>query len=83
MDYAIYKTTDGERVRIIHRFTQADCNHRAKNAAKAKLLEMWQHIICRPLQFRNTDGTKLDEFSYDYPTSASTTERIRFYIAKL
>ena len=35
MDYAIYKTNDGKNPRVIYRFTQEACNHRAKLAAKA------------------------------------------------
>lgn len=30
MDYAIYKTNDGKNPRVIYRFTQEACNHRAK-----------------------------------------------------
>lgn len=47
MDYAIYKTRDGKNPRIIHRFTQEACNHRAKRAATVKLHEMWVHVINR------------------------------------
>ena len=34
MDYAIYKTTDGKHPRVIHRFTQEACKHKAKAAAR-------------------------------------------------
>lgn len=82
MDYAIYKTNDGKNPRVIHRFTQEACNHRAKRAAVLKLHEMWLRVINRLDYFKNADGTNY-EFSYDYPTSTQTSERIRFYIAKL
>ena len=81
MDYAIYKTTDGKHPRIIYRFTQEACNHRAKNAAKNKLDDMWRRLVQLGL-YKNLQATN-EEFSYDYFTSANTTERIRFYIAKL
>lgn len=81
MDYAIYKTNNGKYARIIHRFTQEACNHRAKLAAQKKLDEMYHRAIQSHL-YRNYKGTK-DEFSYDYFTSVNTTERIRFFIAKL
>ena len=81
MDYAIYKTRDGKNPRIIHRFTQEACNHRAKRAATVKLHEMWVHVIKRG--FPNAEGGTSGEFSYDYPTSTNTSERIRFYIAKM
>lgn len=82
MDYAIYKTYDGKNPRVIHRFTQQSCNHRAKRAAVEKLQEMWVRVISRPDYFKNIDGNNY-EFSYDYPTSSQTSERIRFFIAKL
>lgn len=82
MDYAIYKTNDGKNSRIICRFTQEACNHRAKRAAVLKLHEMWLRIINRPDYFKNAKGNDY-EFSYDYPTSSKTSERIHFYIAKL
>lgn len=82
MDYAIYKTNDGKNPRVIHRFTQEACNHRAKRAAVLKLHEMWLRIISRPDYFKNYNGDNY-EFSYDYPTSTNTSERIRFYMAKL
>lgn len=81
MDYAIYKTINGKNPRVIHRFTQEEYNHRAKKAAKDKLLELWMRVVKHG--FLNADGSKDDEFSYDYLTSANTSERIRFYIAKL
>lgn len=81
MDYAIYKTNNGKYARIIHRFTQEACNHRAKHAARKKLDDMYRYVIQSRL-YRNLVGTK-DEFSYDYFTSVNTTERIRFFIAKL
>ena len=83
MDYALYKTNDGKQARPIYRFTQEACNHRAKQAAKKKLQEMWQHVLQKLDYFTNADGSKADEFSYDHPTSANTSERIRFYIAKM
>lgn len=84
MDYAIYKTNDGKHPRVIHRFTQEACNHQAKKAAKAKLLEMWQRVVKQGCTYgNNADGSKEDEFSYDHMTSTTTKERIRFYIAKL
>ena len=82
MDYAIYKTNDGKNPRVIHRFTQQACNHRAKRAAVLKLHEMWLRVTKRLDYFKNADGGNY-EFSYDYPTSTQTSERIRFYIAKL
>lgn len=82
MDYAIYKTNDGKHPRIIHRFTQEACNHKAMNEARKKLDEMWRHILQRTSLNNNAKGSK-DEFSYDYVTSTNTSERIRFYIAKL
>lgn len=82
MDYAIYKTNDGKHPRIIHRFTQEACNHKAMNEARKKLDEMWRHVLQRPSLNNNAKGSK-DEFSYDYVTSTNTSERIRFYIAKL
>lgn len=82
MDYAIYKTNDGKNPRVIHRFTQEACNHRAKRAAVLKLHEMWLRVINRLDYFKNYNGNNY-EFSYDYPTSTNTSERIRFYIDKL
>lgn len=80
MDYAIYKTTDGKNPRVIHRFTQEACKHRAKKAAKDKLLEMWMRVCQR--NFPNAKAED-DGFSYNYLTSVNTSEHIRFYIAKL
>ncbi len=82
MDYAIYKTNDGKNPRVIYRFTQEACNHRAKCAAIEKLQEMWLRVLDKPFLNKNAVGTK-EEFSYDYITSVNTSERIRFYIAKL
>jgi len=82
MDYAIKKTTDGKHPRIIHRFTQEACNHRAKDAAREKLNDMWLHVLNRPALMKNAKGSK-DEFSYDHISSVNTSERIRFYIEKL
>lgn len=82
MDYAIYKTNDGKHPRVIQRFTQAESNHRAKQAAIEKLYEMWLRVLNHPTLNKNPKGTK-EEFSYDYMTSTNTSERIRFYIAKL
>lgn len=82
MDYAIYKTNDGKRPRVIYRFTQEACNHKAKRAAIAKLNEMWLRVLNHPTLNRNATGTK-EEFSYDHMTSSTTSEHIRFFIAKL
>lgn len=82
MDYAIYKTNDGKNPRVIYRFTQEACNHQAKLAAKAKLNEMWLRVTDRLDYFQNAEGND-NEFSYDHSTSINTSERIRFYIAKL
>lgn len=82
MDYAIYKTTDGKHPRVIHRFTQDACNHKAKAAARAKLHDMWLHVLQRPMLHRNATGTK-DEFQYEHISSVNTSECIRFYIDKL
>lgn len=80
MDYAIYKTTDGKHPRVIHRFSQEACNHRAKAAAREKLNDMWLRVLQRPMLPHNPKGTK-DDFQYDYMTSVNTSECIRFYIA--
>lgn len=82
MDYAIYKTNNSKSPRVIHRFTQEACNHKAKAAAREKLNEMWLRVIEHPTLHRNATGTK-DEFQYEYMTSTNTSENIRFYIAKL
>lgn len=83
MDYAIYKTTDGKQPRIIHRFTQDACNHKAKAAAREKLHDMWRHVLQRPASCINMTARGNDEFSYDHISSVNTSERIRFYIDKL
>lgn len=82
MDYAIYKTLNGSAPRTIHRFTQADCNHRAMKAARAKLDDMRYHVIQRPAIFRNFAGST-KSFEYDHITSANTTDHIKFYISEL
>lgn len=82
MDYAIYKTTDGKHPRVIHRFTQEACNHKAKSAAREKLTDMWLRVLQRPMLYQNPRGTK-DDFQYDYMTSVNTSECIRLYIDKL
>jgi hypothetical protein len=82
MDYAIYKTHNGENIHIVHTFTQKRCNHKAKAAARVKLDEMWRRICCSPNLFKNAKGTD-DDFEYDYMTSANTTDHIRFFIGKL
>lgn len=82
MDYAIYKTIDGEYAHIVHRFFQDTCNHRAKRTAQAKLNEMWLHLMQRPSLAKNATGSK-DEFSYDYMPAADFRQRIRFYIAPI
>lgn len=81
MDYAIYKTTDGKHPRVIHRFTQEACNHRAKYAARKKLNDMWLRALQLPI-CKNASGY-MDAFEYDHMTSVNTKERIRFYIAHL
>lgn len=82
MDYAIYKSINDSHSHIVHRFTQADNNHRAMAAARKKLDEMWRRVLgCQPL-YKNAESLK-DGFAYDYMTSVNTTERIRFYIAPL
>ncbi|MCM1079121.1 MAG: hypothetical protein NC344_05775 [Bacteroidales bacterium] len=82
MDYAIYKTHDGKYPNMIYRFTQQKCNHRAKKAAETKLHEMWLRVATCTERFRNASYNNL-EFSYDLMTSATTKERIRFYIDRL
>ena len=82
MNYAIWKTTDGKHPRIVHRFTQEACNHRAKDAAREKLNEMWLRVLQRPQIMRNASGTK-DEFQYDHMLGVDIYQRIRFYIDKL
>lgn len=64
MDYAIYKTNDGKNPRVIHRFTQEACSHRAKRAAVLKLHEMWLRVINRPDYFKNYNGN-----NYEFPTT--------------
>ena len=82
MNYAIYKTTDGKQPRVIHRFTQEATGHKAKNAARTKLHDMWLHVLQRPMLHRNATGTK-DEFQYEHISSVNSSECIRFYIDKL
>lgn len=82
MNYAIYKTNDGKKPHVIHRFTQEACDHKAKRAAQAKLDEMRFLTLQRPALYRNFSGTR-DDFEYDHITSVNTTDRIRFYIAPL
>ena len=82
MDYAIYKTIDGKHPRVIYRFRQDDCNHRAKWSAMMKLHGMWIQLINHPDFYRNAKGNTT-EFSYDYLIGGNKTEKIRFYIAKL
>lgn len=82
MDYAIYKTVNGKQPRIIKRFTQEECNHRAKEAARLKLDDMRRKALQRTVTTNNFQGTK-DDFEYDYLTRVNTSERIRFYIAPL
>ena len=83
MDYAIYKTTDGKQPRVIHRFTQAACNHRAKAAARKKLTSMGWRIIQRSQVCYNFQARSKDEFEYDYYCGVGKTEKIRFYIDKI
>ena len=54
MDYAIYKTIDNGRPTVIKRFTQQDCNHRAKLAARRALNDMWYHYIQHHMTSANT-----------------------------
>ena len=82
MDYAIYETIEGGKPRPIHVFTQKGCNHKAKDAARKKLHDMWLHVLRRPMLHRNATGTK-DEFLYRHLSSVNTSECIRFYIDKL
>ena len=82
MDYAIYKTINSKHPRVIYRFTQEACNHKAKRAAIEKLNEMWLRVLDHPTLYQTVTGAK-EEFSYDHMTSTNTSEHIRFYIAKL
>ena len=82
MDYAIYKTNDGRAPRVIHRFTQQQCDRKAKRAARAKLDDMRYRALQNTVTKKYFQGTP-DDFEYDYITSVNTTERIRFYIAPL
>lgn len=82
MDYAIYKTTDGKQPRVIHRFTQEACNHRAKDAARKKLDDMWVRVLQRPALHTNASYLK-DAFQYEHISSVNTREKICFYIATL
>lgn len=82
MDYAIYKSTDGKKPHVVHRFTQAACNHRALVSARHKMLEMWARVLQRTASCGNPTEGK-DWFEYRYYTSTNTSERIRFYIAPL
>jgi hypothetical protein len=83
MDYAIYKTINGSRAHVVHRFTQADNNHQAKRAAQEKLKEMWLRIVRYGFGNKRIEGSKPYEFSYDYIAAEGLTQRIRFYIAAL
>lgn len=80
MDYAIFKTIDNGRPAVIKRFTQQDCNHRAKLAARRALNDMWYHYI----QHHKTKGSNLKatryDFEYDHMTSANTKEHVRYFI---
>ena len=83
MDYAIYKTIDNGRPTVIKRFTQQDCNHRAKLSARRELTNLWYHFILHyETHGSNLKGTK-DEFEYDHITSANTKEHVRFFIDSL
>ncbi len=82
MDYAIYKTSNGNKPHIIDRFTQEAYNHHAKAAAQAKLKAMWLRVLQHPICCKNPTGSK-DAFQYDHMTSVNTTERFRFYIAPI
>lgn len=82
MDYAIYKTINGGSPRIVHRFLQKECNHKAKDAAREKLNDMWQRVLQYPLTHKNPVGTK-DDFKYNHMTSVHTSEIIRFFIAQV
>lgn len=83
MDYAIYKTIDGQSPRIVHRITQAATNHRALKTAQKKLDEMRNRAMNYTAMCRNLQGTKYD-FEYDFFTSSNGDEvHIRFYIEPL
>lgn len=82
MDYAIYKTVDGQDPLVIHQFRQKACRSRAKAAARQKLNDLWLRIIRRPDIYRNARGTK-DDISYDFPLTMDRIRQIRFFIAKL
>ena len=82
MDYAIYKSTDGKKPHVVHRFTQAACNHRALVAARHKMLEMWARVLRRDITISKATEGK-DWFEYDYYTTAVSKVRLRFYIAPL
>jgi protein-disulfide isomerase len=79
MDYAIYKSVNGNKPHVIYTFTQEACNHRAKAAAREKLNDIWLRVIQRPERYHNARGAS-DEFSYNYMTSSNTSDLIRFYI---
>lgn len=84
MDYAIFKSTNGKQKRLIHSFKQSECNHQAKRCARAKLSDMWLHVLKNASdRFKNADGHKPDEFSYDFIDGDLKVERIRFYIDPL
>ena len=82
MNYAIYKQTGDSKAYIVHSFFPQSFQHRAKAAAVQKLDDMWRTILRKPNLYKNASGSK-NEISYDYMTSVNTTERIRFYIAKM
>lgn len=54
MDYAIYKTNDGKRPRIVHTFTQEATGHHAKVAARKKLNDMWLRVLNQPNSGRDS-----------------------------
>ena len=82
MDYAIYKTTNGKHLRIVHRFFQEKCNHRAKIQARTKLQMMWLRALQQQSNSRFEAASK-DEFSYVHQTSENTHDHLRFYIGEL
>jgi len=84
MNYAIYQSNDNADARIMYRFTQETCNHRAKAAAREKLQQLWCQALYREslCLIKDAKGSQ-DEISYDKQTSVNTYMRVRFFIAPL
>lgn len=82
MNYAIFKQIGDSQPHVVHRFTQQQCNHKAKLAATRKLLEMWHRVMQRPSFISSAVATR-NEFSYIHRSSSVTCERIRYFIAPL